>query len=65
MKRMLTVQMRILDDILTLSKMDSISFTIEPIQNQPKKLIHDNLKIFQSEAARRSVDLSYTVCIMS
>jgi len=53
--------MRILDDVLILSKIDDVSFSIQPIEIQPHLLVFENLRMFKSEAERRNITLSYVV----
>jgi CheY-like chemotaxis protein/nitrogen-specific signal transduction histidine kinase len=51
-------QKRIVDDILTLSKLDSDLLTITLIQLDPKKILRDSLKMFEAEASRADIKLS-------
>jgi signal transduction histidine kinase len=52
-----THQKRIVDDILTLSKLDSKLLTICPIMIRPVALLQDVHKMFKEEARKASVDL--------
>lgn len=53
-----THQKRIVDDILTLSKLDSKLLVISPITMQPYALLQDAYKIFKEEANKARVNLS-------
>ncbi|KAI0590851.1 BaeS Signal transduction histidine kinase [Pyrenophora tritici-repentis] len=52
-----THQKRIVDDILTLSKLDSKLLVISPIVLQPAALLNDTYKMFKEEANKAHVDL--------
>jgi signal transduction histidine kinase len=52
-----THQKRIIDDILTLSKLDSKLLVISPIIMQPAALLKDAYKMFKEEASKARVDL--------
>jgi PAS domain S-box-containing protein len=52
-----THQKRIVDDILTLSKLDSKLLVISPVAIQPAALLQDTHKIFKEEASKAQVDL--------
>jgi signal transduction histidine kinase len=52
-----THQKRIVDDILTLSKLDSKLLVISPIVLQPTALLQDAYKMFKDEAHKARVDL--------
>jgi signal transduction histidine kinase len=52
-----THQKRIVDDILTLSKLDSKLLVISPIILQPAALLHDAYKMFKDEANKAHVEL--------
>jgi signal transduction histidine kinase len=52
-----THQKRIVDDILTLSKLDSKLLVISPIIIQPAVLLQDAHKMFKEEASKSRVDL--------
>lgn len=54
-------QKRIVDDILTLSKLDSDLLTITPVQLDPKKTLRDALKMFEAEATRANILLSLVI----
>jgi PAS domain-containing protein len=53
-----THQKRIVDDILTLSKLDSKLLVISPITLQPAVLLQNTYKMFKDEASKASVNLS-------
>jgi signal transduction histidine kinase len=52
-----THQKRIVDDILTLSKLDSKLLVISPITLRPATLLQDAYKMFKDEANKASVNL--------
>ncbi|KAE8848441.1 hypothetical protein PTNB85_02284 [Pyrenophora teres f. teres] len=52
-----THQKRIVDDILTLSKLDSKLLVISPIVLQPSMLLNDTYKMFKEEANKARIDL--------
>jgi signal transduction histidine kinase len=52
-------QKRIIDDILTLSKLDSRLLLITPIQVQPVSVVQEALKMFEVQAQNADVSLSY------
>jgi signal transduction histidine kinase len=52
-----THQKRIVDDILTLSKLDSKLLVISPMATQPAVLLQDVYKMFKEEAAKARVAL--------
>ncbi|KAH4933297.1 hypothetical protein HBI88_052490 [Parastagonospora nodorum] len=52
-----THQKRIVDDILTLSKLDSKLLVISPITVQPDALLQDSYKMFKEEANKARVSL--------
>jgi signal transduction histidine kinase len=52
-----THQKRIVDDILTLSKLDAKLLVISPVTAQPAALLQDTYKIFKEEASKAKVDL--------
>lgn len=52
-----THQKRIVDDILTLSKLDSKLLVISPITMQPTALLQDTYKMFKDEASKAGVNL--------
>jgi CheY-like chemotaxis protein len=54
-------QKSIVDDILTLSKLDSDLLSITPIAVDPKKIIQEALKIFATESRRAEIKLSWAV----
>jgi signal transduction histidine kinase len=53
-----THQKRIVDDILTLSKLDSKLLVISPITIQPVALLQDAYKMFKEEASKSRVKLN-------
>jgi signal transduction histidine kinase/PAS domain-containing protein/DNA-binding NarL/FixJ family response regulator len=54
-------QRHIVDDILTMSKMDSDLLTISPATVDPKLVAKESLKMFEVEARRVDINLSMTV----
>jgi signal transduction histidine kinase len=52
-----THQKRIVDDILTLSKLDSKLLAISPTAVQPAALLRDTYKMFKEEASKANLDL--------
>ncbi|QSZ32681.1 hypothetical protein DSL72_002260 [Monilinia vaccinii-corymbosi] len=52
-------QKRIIDDILTLSKLDSNLLVVSPEASQPLHIIHDALKIFGSELKQADTKLNF------
>jgi signal transduction histidine kinase len=52
-----THQKRIVDDILTLSKLDSKLLVISPITMQPTVLLQNTYKMFKEEASKANVTL--------
>lgn len=54
-------QKRIIDDVLTLSKLDSEMLSISPAPMQPTDVIAQALKMFRGELQRDDVDLQYIV----
>jgi signal transduction histidine kinase len=51
-------QKRIIDDILTLSKLDSMLLSITPVAVQPRKLIDSIVSIFEPELKSKGIDYS-------
>jgi signal transduction histidine kinase len=49
-------QKRIIDDILTLSKLDSMLLSITPVAVRPRKLIDSIVSIFEPELKSKSID---------
>lgn len=60
---MLTVQfiLQIVDDILTISKLDSGLLVITPVDAQPESVAKHAVKMFDAEARAAKVDLSVVV----
>ncbi|KAL2015411.1 hypothetical protein VTK56DRAFT_5522 [Thermocarpiscus australiensis] len=54
-------QKRIVDDILTMSKLDSKLLTITPITVDPIQMVREALKMFEVEARRVDINLSMVV----
>ncbi|KAJ4380375.1 hypothetical protein N0V85_008785 [Neurospora sp. IMI 360204] len=54
-------QKRIVDDILTMSKLDSKLLTITPITVNPIQMVKEALKMFEVEARRVDINLSMVV----
>jgi signal transduction histidine kinase/CheY-like chemotaxis protein/PAS domain-containing protein len=53
-------QKRIVDDILTLSKLDSKLLSITPVIVQPVNIVQDVFRMFEAEAQRAKVDMIFT-----
>jgi signal transduction histidine kinase/DNA-binding response OmpR family regulator len=51
----------IVDDILTISKLDSGLLVITPVDAQPESLVKHVVKMFEAEAKAASVELSFTI----
>lgn len=51
----------IVDDILTISKLDSGLLVITPVDAQPESLVKHAVKMFEAEAKAASVELSSTI----
>lgn len=54
-------QKRIVDDILTMSKLDSDLLSIAPVQTQPRELAARSVKMLESEARAADVDMRFEV----
>ena len=54
-------QRRIIDDVLTLSKLDSNMLLITPIDFQPMHIIQNVLKMFAGEAKKHDIDMRLRV----
>lgn len=54
-------QKRIVDDILTLSKLDSKLLAVTPVDEQPVKVVQLALKMFESELAAHDIELDFAV----
>lgn len=54
-------QKRIVDDILTLSKLDSNLLSVTPVDEQPIKVVHRTLKMFESELLAHDIDFEFRV----
>ncbi|OJD38897.1 hsp90-like protein [Diplodia corticola] len=52
---------RIVDDVLTMSKLDSGLLIMTPVDTQPEYLGRHAVKMFEAEARAAGVDLKYTV----
>lgn len=53
-------QRRIIDDVLTLSKLDSGLLVVAPCETQPSVLIEQSLRMFAGEMQQSDIDLRYT-----
>lgn len=53
-------QKRIVDDVLTLSKLDLSSITLSPVPSQPDDLVWETLRMFEAEAAANLIALQAT-----
>ncbi|ODA76078.1 hypothetical protein RJ55_08361 [Drechmeria coniospora] len=54
-------QKRIVDDILTLSKLDSNLLAVTPVDEQPVKVVQRALKMFESELMAHDIEFEFTV----
>ncbi|KAH6853355.1 hypothetical protein B0I37DRAFT_4444 [Chaetomium sp. MPI-CAGE-AT-0009] len=54
-------QKRIVDDILTLSKLDSNLLLVTPVDVQPVKVVQDVLKMFEAELSTNGIEGQMTV----
>lgn len=54
-------QKRIVDDILTLSKLDSNLLLVTPVDVQPVAVVNDVLKMFETELSSNGVDAKLTI----
>ncbi|KAK5937641.1 hypothetical protein PMZ80_010262 [Knufia obscura] len=50
-------QKRIVDDVLTLSRMDYASIRLSPVPTHPESLVQDAMRIFEAEVAANSISL--------
>jgi len=53
-------QKRIVDDVLTLSKLNLTSITLSPVPSQPDNLVQETYRMFEAEAAAHSIALKVT-----
>ncbi|KAG7293403.1 hypothetical protein NEMBOFW57_003453 [Staphylotrichum longicolle] len=56
-----THQRRIVDDILTLSKLDSNLLLVTPVDVQPVAIVHEVLKMFETELCSNGIDGQVTI----
>ena len=54
-------QKRIIDDILTLSKLDAKLLNITPIEVQPVAVVQDALRLFESELRAQDIELKLSI----
>ncbi|PHH49682.1 Histidine kinase 2 [Ceratocystis fimbriata CBS 114723] len=54
-------QKRIVDDILTLSKLDAKLLMVTPVTADPVDMVNKAVKMFEAEARRLDINLSFTV----
>lgn len=54
-------QKRIVDDILTLSKLDSALLLVTPVDIQPVKVVQRALKMFEGEVATADIKMKFSV----
>lgn len=54
-------QKRIIDDILTLSKLDSDLILITPVRVQPAVVVEEAVKIFDVECAKENIELNFLI----
>jgi signal transduction histidine kinase len=52
-------QKRVVDDILTLSKMDSNLMTISPIRVEPVNVVSEAIRMFELECQKDDIDLQF------
>ncbi|KAH8674347.1 hypothetical protein BX600DRAFT_377881 [Xylariales sp. PMI_506] len=52
-------QKRVVDDILTLSKLDSNLILITPVRVQPAAVVEKGVKMFEVECLKENIDLSF------
>ena len=53
-------QKRVVDDILTLSKMDSNLMTISPVRTAPAQVVSDSVHMFELECQKDGIQLRFT-----
>ncbi len=51
----------VLDDVLTVSKLNSGLLVVTPIDAEPEKLVSHAVKMFEAEAGAAKVDLSFVI----
>lgn len=54
-------QKRIVDDILTLSKLDSNLLSVTPVDDQPVRVVQRALKMFESELLAHDIEMDFRV----
>lgn len=54
-------QTRIIDDVLTLSKIDASLLHISPVEVQPSVVVENSLRIFDGELRKNDVELKYNI----
>ncbi|KAJ3485508.1 hypothetical protein NLG97_g6801 [Lecanicillium saksenae] len=54
-------QKRIVDDVLTLSKLDSSLLMVTPVAEQPVRVVRRTLKMFEAELAAHDIDFDFNV----
>jgi signal transduction histidine kinase len=54
-------QKRVIDDVLTLSKMDSNLILITPMRVQPAVVVSDAVKMFEVECQQADITLSFKI----
>lgn len=52
-------QKRVVDDILTLSKLDSALILITPIRMRPSLVVEEAVKMFELECSKENIELSF------
>lgn len=52
-------QKRIVDDILTLSKLDSNLLAVAPVDEQPERVVQRSLKMFESELITHDIEFDF------
>ncbi|KAL7274382.1 hypothetical protein RUND412_002721 [Rhizina undulata] len=54
-------QSRIIEDILTLSKLDSSLMSVVPVSVDPRELVTTSLRIFEAEFAEKGISLNFKI----
>ncbi|KAF7198208.1 putative histidine kinase 1 [Pseudocercospora fuligena] len=50
-------QRRVIDDVLTLSRLESNMFTISPVAGRPIDVVNNTIKMFSTESAMEDIDM--------
>jgi PAS domain S-box-containing protein len=54
-------QKRIVDDVLTLSKLDSSLLTVTPVEEQPIRVVQRTVKMFEAELGAHDIEFEFLV----